>query len=301
MSLLRKRAVCASFFVCFFSISLLIAGCGQDKIEKTELVYKKTADAELKLYIFEQTHRWLEKPAAAIIFFHGGGWFAGSADSVFAHCEYFAARGMVAVSAQYRFNADYTTLPYECIEDAKSAVRWIRTNAKKLNIDPERIVTAGISAGGHLAGATAMLDGLDQANENTVISSRPDAVILFSSAIDTTVAGYSPYALERFVHKIAWANADNAKDVSLSHNIKSGIVPFLVFHGTADELIPLESVKRFCESMERAGNQCELVTFQDGLHRSFNYSESSSNESFDRAMTLAEKFLVSLDYLKSEP
>ena len=90
---------------------------------------------------------------------------------------------MVAVRADYRVKSRHGVTPKECVEDAKSAVRWIHQNAATLGVDPSRIVAAGGSAGGHIAACTALAPGLDAPDEDLSISSKPNALVLFNPVL----------------------------------------------------------------------------------------------------------------------
>jgi len=90
---------------------------------------------------------------------------------------------MVAARADYRVKSRHGVSPKECVEDAKSAIRWVRQNAAKLGADPNRIVAAGGSAGGHIAACTALTPGLDAEGEDTKVSSLPNALVLFNPVL----------------------------------------------------------------------------------------------------------------------
>ena len=79
---------------------------------------------------------------------------------------------------------------FECVKDARAAMRYVRSHAPELGIDPDKIVFNGATAGGHLAAATAMFDGVDHADDDLTLSCRPDAMVLFSPVIDTSAVGY---------------------------------------------------------------------------------------------------------------
>ena len=90
---------------------------------------------------------------------------------------------MVAITADYRVSSRHQTKATACVEDGKSAVRWIRQNASKLGIDRNKVAAGGGSAGGHVAAAIATIDGFESQGEDLDISSRPDALTLFNPAI----------------------------------------------------------------------------------------------------------------------
>ena len=90
-------------------------------------------------------------PTPAIVFFFGGGWSQGTVTQFTPQAKHFAERGMVAILADYRVFRRHGTTALEAMADARSAVRWVRANASKLGVDPNRIVAAGGSSGGHIA------------------------------------------------------------------------------------------------------------------------------------------------------
>ena len=90
---------------------------------------------------------------------------------------------MVAVTVEYRVSSRHSVKNYNCIEDAKSATRWVRGHAKDLRIDPDRIAAAGGSAGGHLAACTAVFDAFDDSLDNKAISAKPNAMVLLNPAL----------------------------------------------------------------------------------------------------------------------
>jgi acetyl esterase/lipase len=97
--------------------------------------------------------------------------------------SHLARRGMVAARADYRVKSRHGVTPKECVEDAKSAVRWMRAKASVLGVDPDRIVAAGGSAGGHLAACAAFAPGLEANEEDARISSKPNALVLFNPVL----------------------------------------------------------------------------------------------------------------------
>jgi len=135
--------------ICFLCCSLIVQRLSGQR--DTVVIYKKIDTTELKLWIHYPEK--VKKKHAAIIFFHGGGWNNGSAEQFLPQSEYLASLGMVAISASYRLKNVHGTTPKEALEDAKSAIRYLRLNAKELNILPNKIAAGGGSAGGHLAAA----------------------------------------------------------------------------------------------------------------------------------------------------
>lgn len=262
--------------------------------------YKKVGDVELKLYVFEpKDHKPTDK-RAAVVFFFGGGWTSGSPTQFKGQCEHLASRGMVAISADYRVKSRQQVTPDNCVSDAKSAIRWVRANAVKLGVDPQRIAAGGGSAGGHLAAATALLPSFDEEAEDNAISSQPNALVLFNPAVMLAPAEGLPEAESQRVRRINEVTAGKAKDLSPYHFIRKGLPPTILFHGTNDDAVPFVTVELFAKSMREVGNRCELVPFPNEPHGFFNPGRSKGDDrnlNYNKTLKLADEFFVSLGYL----
>jgi len=258
-------------------------------------LYKRVGDVELKLHIFNPPGHKPTDRRPAIVFFFGGGWTHGSAGQFVPQCRYLASRGMVAITADYRVYARDQARVADCVSDAQAAIRWVRTNAKRLGIDPDRIAAGGGSAGGHLAAATAMLKDFTGEKDATV-SFRPNALILFNPALDLTPI------VENEKREARWRERLGAdvKDLSPALHVKPGTPPTIIFHGKADRLIPYPRMEAFAKTMKAAGNRCELVGFEGQGHGFFNYRPRSTRY-FTETLRSADQFLVSLGYLSGMP
>ena len=259
-------------------------------------VYKTVGDVSLPLHIFFPEGHKSGQSLPAIIFFFGGGWRNGSPAQFEKHCTYLASRGMVAITAEYRVWGRHKTKAIACFQDAKSAMRYVRSNAKRLGIDPNRIAAGGGSAGGHLAGALGTIGGLDDPADDLSVSAAPNALCLFNPALilaSIPDAFPLPKGLEeRFgVSPTAF---------SPYHNIGSNQPPAIIFHGDADTTIHHKSVELFTEKYKSLGNRCELVTYQGQGHGFFNFGRGD-NAMFIATVTEMDAFLRSLRYLKGEP
>ncbi len=187
---------------------------------------------------------------------HGGGWTGGNVVDFYPFASHFAQQGMVGISLEYRLrNAKDGTTVFDCVRDARSAVRWIRRNAGQMGIDPAKIVVMGGSAGGHLAVSTALFDEVNEDSDLATVSARADALILMYPVIDTSAEGYGQ-------NKIG----DRWRELSPVHNVRSGLPPALIFHGTADAVTPYVGAKLFHKLSNAAGNTCELITHPGGRH-----------------------------------
>jgi acetyl esterase/lipase len=255
-----------------------------NEVQAGEVVYKTTPQGDLRLHVF-QCGAGADRPA--IVFFFGGGWVGGNPKQFFPHCRHLAALGMVAISAEYRVRNRHGTTPFECVADGKSAVRYLRAHAVELGIDPRRIVAGGGSAGGHVAACTATIAGYDEDGEDTAISSKPNALVLFNPVVDTTQLGYGA---NRF--------RDDPRQLSPVHHITDGLPPTIIFHGTADTTVPFENVERFCRKMHTVDNECTLVPFAGKKHGFFNYGRDEDNRSYKETVTHMDEFLRQHGFLK---
>ena len=251
----------------------------------------KTVDGiELKLHVFEPAGLKPSDRRAAIVFFFGGGWSGGEAKQFYQQARALATQGMVAFSADYRVKTRHKTTPFECVKDGKSAIRWVRENAATLGIDPDRIVAAGGSAGGHVAMCTAVITGGDETGENLKISAVPNALILFNPVLDTTERGYGAKNFP----------PEQQTDLSPCHHVRPGIAPTLIFHGTADKTVPFENAERFTRLMTEAGNPCVLVPFAGKDHGFFNgpfFRPSNPGADYDLTMQRSVEFLTTHRFL----
>ncbi|MBS1562736.1 MAG: alpha/beta hydrolase [Bacteroidetes bacterium] len=151
--------------------------------EPQTYTYKTTATASLQLDVFSPAGDGNRYPA--IILFHGGSWISGDKAQLHGQCKYFSARGMVAVTANYRLlgkdTADSTHKEI-CIMDARSAVRWVKSHAGQLHIDTARIILGGASAGGHLATMAVLNPAINDAADDPSVPVSARALVLFNPA-----------------------------------------------------------------------------------------------------------------------
>jgi acetyl esterase len=253
-------------------------------------VYKKVDGRDLTLWVVRPEAGSEKKARPAIVFFHGGGWVGGSPGVFNRHAEYFASRGMVAVLVEYRLLKGKGGEPPEvCIRDAKSAMRWVRAHAAELGVDPDRIASAGGSAGGHLAAAVTMLPGVDDPQDDAAVSPKSQAMILFNAVADN---GPGEYGYNRV--------GERYKEFSPAHHISADAPPALVIAGDKDHLIPVATVERFRDEMKKAGVRCDVRIYPGQGHGFFN--GRGGNDYYYRATTRdADEFLASRGWIQGPP
>ena len=276
-------------FLCIASVSAKEGKVGPPIQGAEHLVYKEASGSKLILNVFyPEGHDAKKDKRPAIVFFFGGGWSGGTPAQFAPHCEYLASRGMVAMSADYRVKSRQGTPPFECVKDGKSAVRWIRQNAKKLGIDPERLAAGGGSAGGHVAAATGTVSGLEEEGEDLSVSSKPDALALFNPVYDNGPKGYGHSRV-----------AERYKEISPIHNIRKGTPPAIVFLGDRDSLIPVSTAEKYKALMEKAGSRSDLHVYAGQPHGFFNKGKKGNY--YEKTVLEMDKFFISLGWLKGKP
>ncbi len=285
--LLIGAALCLSSSLVADPLPDLLPGASEVK------AYKKTDEAQLTLQIFAPEGHCSSDSRPAAVFFFGGGWVGGNVSQFAPHCRYLASRGMVGVVADYRVRSRHKTTPFDCVEDGKSAVRWLREHAGELGIDPNRIAAGGGSAGGHVAAATGTLAGLDNADENLDVSSAPNALLLFNPVYDNGPEGYGyDRVKERYL------------EISPIHNIDSSIPPSIVFLGTNDSLIPVETAQLFQAKSHEVGVESRLYLYEGEPHGFFNSPEFKKNATpgiYENTLYEMDRFLVDQGFLKNIP
>ncbi|MBI5769198.1 MAG: alpha/beta hydrolase [Verrucomicrobia bacterium] len=261
-------------------------------------VYKTAGDTKLSLWIFEPANG-PKTNRPAIVFFFGGGWTNGSPGQFEQHCRYLATRGIVAITADYRVASRQNAKPTQCVADAKSAVRWLRANAARLGLDPNRIAAGGGSAGGHIAGATGTLPDFDEPTEDRKVSSVPNALVLFNPAL--VLAPMEGLPLEGFGTRVPEERLGTTPEkISPAHHVRKGAPPTIIFHGKADTTVPYATAEKFASVMKAAGNRCELVGYEGQAHGFFNYGRGD-NSAYHATLVAADKFLASLGWIQGEP
>ncbi len=259
--------------------------------------YKSVEGTDLKIWIFEPQEHKASDSRPAVVFFFGGGWRSGTPGQFHHQAKHLAARGMVAMAADYRVLNRQGVKGHKCVQDAKSAIRWARANAKRLGIDPNRIAAGGGSAGGHLAASTATLPDHDDPAGDKSISSKPNALALFNpGTVTASVPGKIEFDKERTA-SLAERVGVEPESISPYHHVKSGFPPAIIFHGKADTTVPYETVELFAEKVKSVGSRCELVGYEGANHGFFNYGRGDGSAYTDTVSRMDE-FFVSLGWLE---
>ena len=233
-----------------------------------------------RLWIFKPLDAEPEEQRPCVFFIHGGGW-GGTPSALAPKAVYFQRRGYTTVSIHFRAPGKGAT-PHDSLRDARAAYRWIVKNASQHNIDADRIVVSGGSAGGHLSLAlsTLALEG------DPVLEHLPQAMVLFNPVIDL-VDGWSGGR-----KKCEQAGID-PRSFSPAHHVRSGLPPVLVLSGSDDRLITPKQLSAFQKRMQDAGNRCDVTIYPDAGHGFFNYGRPE-NRHFQWTMWAFEDYLNQL-------
>ena len=245
---------------------LLSAAVGLSLLSQTlavsteQIVYKKVGDRELHLHLVKPADWKASDQRPAIVWLHGGGWVGGRVKQFESHAKHFAKLGIVSAMVEYRTIRGIPGAPIPPCRDAKSAMRYVRSHAAELGIDPLKIAAGGGSAGGHLAAFTALVEGTDDPADDLGLSPKPHLLLLLNPALDNGTDG--GWGQDRVGKKI--------KEYSPAHNISKAAPPTIIFLGTKDNLIPVSTIERFQKNMRDAGAICELHLYDGGIHGFFN-------------------------------
>ncbi len=256
-----------------------------------EHVYGSVDGRELDGDLFTPVHQ-PEKPRPAIIFAHGGCWKFGSPSQFHYHAHQLAERfGFFAISVDYRMSQE---APFPAaLQDLKCAARWIRTHADEWNIDPERIVACGGSAGANLASlmlTTAGVADYEGDGGYSEQSSHVNLGVLYNGEFDMwdlLEKGSLIEAMYLFTGGTPFECPERYDELSTVQRIAETTPPALLLHGTADNCVSHQQSVDFHARMKEKGCASELELYEGMPHAWFNRPEDKK-ESYDRM----ERFLV---------
>ena len=206
----------------------------------------------------------------AVVVIHGGGWRHFDRQVTEGVCRLLASNGLVAVTVDYRLSKE-ASWP-ACLHDVKAAVRWVRANAKRFNVDPSKLGVLGDSAGGHLAGlvGTAGPDAGLEGDEGTAgVSSAVQAVVAYYGLYDLTAM--PALTLEKgWIPQMIGGTYDACpelyKQASPMSYIDPGDPPFLLIHGVQDRMVSVEQSKMMEAALKAAGVPVTLLVVDNADH-----------------------------------
>ncbi len=229
-------------------------------------------EAKLDLYL----PRNLTEPNPTLVYIHGGGWVQGSKEVSTLRLLPYLEMGWSVVNVEYRLA--HTSLAPAAVEDCLCALRWIIRNAEEYNLDPNKIVVSGNSAGGHLSLTTGMLPasaGLDRqcpGDEELKVA----AIVNWYGITDVGDLLEGPN-IRRWA--VAWMGSmddrqEIARRVSPLNYVRPGLPPILTIHGDADPLVPYSHAVQLHKALTEAGVPNQLLTIPGGKHGRFSRTET---------------------------
>ena len=238
-----------------------------------DLEYGKASGRAMRLdlYLPEQH----DKPLPLIIWIHGGAWMAGSKDDPSPALR-FTANGYAVAQVGYRLSQE-AKFPAQ-INDCKAAVRWLRANAAKYNLDPNKFVAWGASAGGHLvallgtSGGVAVLEGNDNDLKE---SSRVQGVVDWFGPTDFLHIGDAEIDLphnatdspeSKLIGGALLENKDKAAKASPITYVSKDAPPFLIMHGDRDRTVPFSQSEWLYTALRKAGVDATFVPMKGAGH-----------------------------------
>jgi acetyl esterase/lipase len=249
---------------------------------ESSTTYEAADGSELPLLVFEPAEG--TRLTAGVVLFHGGALRAGSADGLAPHCRQLASRGIFAVSAGYRLLGQGAVSIDDCVTDVRRAVERFGRLAALRGLETSCLASGGSSAGAHLALVAAMT-----APGGSVPPPEPGiAAVVALNPAGLDLLAFSP-ELQRSIEQKAGIAAGGAIEYSLIEFVRPGNPPMLIHHGTADEVEPIDHVRRFRDAMVQAGNECTLLEYGHAGH-GFHYPSRDGH--FDDVIDATARFLV---------
>ena len=237
------------------------------------VTYLTASNYEAKLDVYKR--RDTTGPQPTVIYMHGGFWAAGAKEGAIMAILPWLEMGWNVVNVEYRLAR--VALAPAAVEDCLCALRYINNQAKTYDIDTNRIVLTGESAGGHLALTTGIIPetaGLDRECAGAALP-KVAAIINWYGITDVYDVIEGPH---RANAAMQWFGSlpnreDIARRVSPLTYVRSGLPPILTVHGDADTTVPYQHGVRLHEALTKAGVANQLVTVPGGKHGNFTPEE----------------------------
>lgn len=243
-----------------------------DVERRPDVVYATIGDRELKADLYLPAGQ-RDAPAPAVVYVHGGAWRAGDLGQFSRHAQAMARRGCAGLCIEYRLS-DEATFP-AALEDVFSAVRYLRASAEQLGIDPDRIGTAGGSAGGHLATLAAFWQGPEPGAKDGPTGERParvKAVAAFNAVLDLCDMGDHGSVSDFMGGTEGEVGTELYERASPIHHVGGRMPAVLLLHGDADTTVPFRQSVAFHDAVRTAGGDAELFIAEGQVHAFFNRS-----------------------------
>ncbi len=257
----------------------LIARLAPDLKIIKDIVYKQVGGTKLDLYLFEPLEKKFDQ-APLVIYIHGGGWAGGDKmkvlrPDVIGVVRELNRRGFMCATIEYRLANGEPTTANEAAADCKDAVRFLRLNAAKYGIDPDRIGTFGSSAGGHLTLVTALGDDRDYPCDPSLDAGKGKvrcvaAFYPLVSFVDRSLMQGSNFERPERLIPLLGGRLEEKHDLALKLSpielLRSDSPAILVAHGDDDRVLSYLNATKLREAAEAKGVPCECIISKGAGH-----------------------------------
>jgi acetyl esterase/lipase len=249
-----------------------------------------TLSDRLDLYV----PRNAAKPSPVLIWIHGGGWGRLSKDSISGQILPYLEYGWVVVNVDYRLTP--VALAPAAVQDCRCVLRWLARNAKQFNIDLQRIVVSGSSAGGHLALMTGMLPAKVVYDTLCAGTATPSVAAIVNhygiTDVNDLLAGPNRkgYAVNWIGDRVGKETI--ARIVSPMTFVRKDLPPIFTVQGDADPTVPYSHSVRLHAALDSVGVQNELMTIPGGKHGRFTKEENEEIRKRIEAFLLKHRILI---------
>jgi acetyl esterase/lipase len=243
-------------------------------------------------------------PVPVVFIIHAGGWLGNNYAGGHGRGD-LVAHGFAVVNIEYHPAGPNARWPVQLM-DCLRAVRWMRANAAKYNVDAGHFAVYGESAGAHLSACVAAYgdDPKFAEKENYLgVSAAVQAVVLGDGPMDILSTN------KNHTGKIEW-NIENLlggkpedkpeawNEACLILHVAKNLPPYFIWHGDKDAVIPIEGTVRFVEALQQAGVPVEFITVKGGKHDAFTPADKAvpidpnAQTIIDRMMAFLKKNLT---------
>ena len=280
-------------------VALLVAAGGSllflwpNRTVPERVVYRTVDDFNLSLDIYRPTGWAKTDRRPCVVWFFGGGWEVGGPLQFSKQAERISQLGLVSFTPDYRVRSRHGKMstPLDSVADAEFSIRWIRDHAHELGIDVDRIAVGGGSSGGQLAAACAVLQSntSDQTGDPDA-SYTPNAPILYNPVLDFEIPAIQKRASPTQMTSLG--------TISPIHQMKQPLPPTIIFHGTADSIVPIRTSENFVKQARELGSETvDLIRYPGKAHE-FYLNGPGSRSGFNSTMDEVKEFLTRLGWLK---
>ncbi len=275
---MKTAFLCILYTLAVLSRGILAQGMTTIKADYPNLEFAKLSNGKsltLDLYV----PKGGTVPAPLVVYIHPGGWSSGSSSMGAEYAAYLVPAGFAVASINYRLSGD-SVFPAQ-INDCKGAIRWLRANATRYNLDPNNVGAFGHSAGAHLAALVGTSGGITMATSGAVTMDLEGSVggnTQYSSMVQAVADFFGPSNLVEF-YKITTQGSgtnlvgcaistcpDKAKLASPTTFVSRAAPPFLIMHGTADDVVPFSQSQLMDSALRAAGATVSFTPVQGANH-----------------------------------